>query len=282
MFCVLKDELNDIPIVPLKVSLVYAFGILIRQQVIDTMRTKLGATEGIVGAILCGFCMWGTHDQRSDVDCVVLYDFGARERVFHVFKEIEAEAHSLYVPAQIICVDTEVAKIGMHDITFLFSRHLNHAAREGGVVNEDPMQYLRFPRTDPAEDIREYIRHKLGDLQKRFVGYKTMGEDGQVRFLKKVLEVPMNLARKLLARNGFDLENDSKKVVSEKYAGIASPLEYSLFQGLTELDERYTKAIRIRTDFICSQNSYNSLLSAIENQIGNAIEFVRIIAIRFK
>lgn len=251
------------------------------QEVIDLSRERLEGTDGVIGAILCGSCLWGTHDQRSDVDCVVLYDFQKKVDVFHALKKINAQAYTRRVPVQFICVDTDVARKGMHDVSYLFARHLDSAARCGGLIKENPIPYFAFSHTDPVQDIRDYLRHKLGSLQKGYAGFQDMDMKGKCRALQRILEVAMSLARKMLVLGGVELADDSKRVVKQKYVEVATSREYELFLRITDLDERYTEAIRRRSIVLDRRVSYGCLMRAIECEAESAIEFVRLNALRF-
>ncbi len=213
------------------------------KKVTDEIRTVLASTEGILGAVICGSALLGNATVRSDIDCVVVFARELRTPVLEALQSLHRVASSLYVPIEFIPINSVVAVHGLHTIGSSFAMHLERAARSGGVIKNDPLAFIRFPdrnrHNDPVEDVLGYLRHKIGRFEKGLVELPTMDTE-LYRFLQKVLESPIHIARKVMSLSAPRSFDDSWEGVKEFYPRMVNEELAGVFRALVQEDEKYS------------------------------------------
>ena len=99
------------------------------------------------------------------------------------------------------------------------------------------------------------------------------------RFLQKVLEAPINIARKILWLHGVEMPNDSKLEVSRHYPNVATPRAVELFEGIIGVDHRYTKELLSQLQN-SEEPNYSEMIEAIKEIAFDTLEFVGLNALR--
>src|SRR6266851_197910 len=84
--------------------------------VADKVKERLRHTPGVKGAVLCGSVLQENHNERSDVDVVVLYDQIKRGQLSEAVEDIYYFARKFHVPVEIHPIDTETAKTPIHHV----------------------------------------------------------------------------------------------------------------------------------------------------------------------
>ena len=247
--------------------------------VVSKIRQDLGATDGVVGGILCGSILWNSCNQRSDIDCVVVYDPAKRREVVGVLRGINQAAADHHVPAEMIPLDLHIARTPLHHIGLSFAVHLRYATENGGLIKENPLPLFVFDDTRVVEDVRGYFRNKLRRLEKGVSALPTMEVTELHRFLQKVLEAPVHVARKILWWQKVETADDSKRTVMRYYPDIASAQERDLFAKITTADSEYTTELLAQLQ--CPDKVlYSRAIEEIENLAWDTLEFVRLNALR--
>ncbi len=198
------------------------------------------AKEGsILGLILCGSAVYGEHTVRSDLDCFALYDVDREADAFRYMKELTSWSAQLHVPLAFIPCDSQLAAAGMHHVGESFRQHIEKTSRAGGILKGNPLP-LVVGGTSSQEEIESYLRVKMYNLQEAWSQSSAFSEERMASFLKKLLEAPVHVARKVLAY-GEVLESDSKSYILQRY-GERLPVRLSEHLNLlAELDKRYTR-----------------------------------------
>lgn len=246
---------------------------------VEQVRKRLEAADGIIGAILCGSILYGDHNQRSDIDCVVVYDPTQRREVTHALRSVRKDAAHLYVPIEFIPIDASIAPTSLHSIGLSFATHLQYAIHMGGVIKKNPLPLFMFDHVSIEEDARGYLRNKFRRFEKSAVEMPTMTESDLHRFLQKILEAPAHIARKILWLKKIPMADDSRREVIKHYSDIASPQEYRLFLYFIQADNRYTAELLTQLHEP-DQRRYGLHLEEIKNLVWVAIEFIKLNALR--
>ncbi|MDP2651275.1 MAG: nucleotidyltransferase domain-containing protein [bacterium] len=252
-------------------------------QTARDIREKLAQDGSIIGGILYGSAIWSTYSRRSDIDCIVLYWSEKRDSAFKTFREVSVLASDYDVPIDLYFVDTEIASASMHRITLSLTKHLEYAVNHGGLVRENPLPYLSFKPTSDEEEVVSYLSHKLGRLEREFAKISTIRMKGPefYRFLQKVLEAPIHIARKMLWLEGVEMEDDSKDSVLHYYPSIASERELNLLKLVVKADRNYTRVLQSVLDEKLNHQQYSITLEELASVTAlHSLEFARLNVLR--
>ncbi len=249
---------------------------------VQEIRARLASTEGVLGAVICGSALSGTITVRSDIDCVVVYERERRNPALEALRSLHGFAASLHVPTEFIPIDSVVAAQGLHSIGRSFATHLERAANRGGVIKYDPLAFIRFPDRDSRRelvlDVMSYLTHKIRRFEKGLVELPVMNPANTelYRFLQKVLESPIHIARKVMCLSATEYCDDSREEVKKRYPrmvrmGLAEP-----FQILVQEDEDYSWALdeQIRNPED-REGRYDAVLERVKRRAFWALEFAR-------
>jgi len=247
--------------------------------VVGKIRQNLEVANGVVGGILCGSVLWNSYNERSDIDCVVVYDPTKRREVVEALRDINQTASTLHVPTELIPLDMHIVRTPLHHIGPSFAVHLRYAAENGGVIKENPLPLFVFDGISIVEDVRGYLRNKLRRLEKGMSTLPTMEVADLLRFLQKVLEAPVHVARKLLRWQAVKMPDDSKRTVMFYYPDIANAREHELFVKITTIDSQYTAEILAQLQHP-NKALYSRVIGEIEELAWDTLEFVRLNAFR--
>ncbi len=247
--------------------------------IVNKIRQDLEAADGVVGGILCGSILWNSYNQRSDIDCVVVYDPAKRREVFDALRGINQAAADRHVPAEMIPLDLHIAGTPLHHIGLSFAAHLRYAAENGGLIKENPLPLLVFDDANGIEDVRGYLRNKLRRLEKGLSALPTMEVAELHRFLQKVLEAPVHVARKILWWQKVETPDDAKRTVMRHYPDIANAQERDLFAKITAADSEYTTELLAQLQHP-NEGRYSRAIEEIKDLAWDTLEFVRLNALR--
>lgn len=231
----------------------------------------------IVAGIICGSVLRDDHNVRSDVDCALLYRGGGYEvEALKRMQEIVVEAQKLCVPINFIPVDTATAASGMHHFGPSFLKHLAVSAANGGAIKEDFLAHLA-PAISMRDEVTSYLRSKLYNLTEGAASFASYSDERKAAFLKKVLESPMHIARKVLDMYGC-LDGDSKREVVEAYCSFASEEMSHRFGELCDADFLYNIKLAHQLKKK-NKEGYTRCLNALVGNIQPAIHFARLNAL---
>ena len=247
--------------------------------VVSRIRQDLEATDGVIGGILCGSILWNNCNQRSDIDCVVVYNPAKRREVVDVLRGINQAAADHHVPAEMIPLDLHIARTPLHHIGLSFAVHLRYATENGGLIKENPLPLFVFDGASVVEDVRGYLRNKLRRLEKGVSALPTMEVAELHRFLQKVLEAPVHVARKILWWQKVETPDDAKRTVMRHYPDIANTQERELFAKITTADSQYTTELLAQLQSF-NENRYSETIEEVKDLAWDTLEFVRLNALR--
>jgi hypothetical protein len=247
--------------------------------VVGEIRQGLEAVEGVFGGVLCGSVLLGFSNQRSDIDCVVVYDPNKRREVATALQGINRMARGLHVPIEFIPLDWKIARTPLHHIRLSFVSHLQFAVDKGGLIKENPLPLLNLEGLTDLEDVRSYLRNKLRSLDKGVVALPKMEPAELHKFLQKVLEAPVHIARKILWWKKAATPDESKRTVSTHYSGIAGAEELKLFTKITDADAKYTTELLVQLRYP-DKDQYSRAIGELKDLVWDTLEFVRLSALR--
>jgi len=247
--------------------------------IVSRIRQDLGATDSVIGGILCGSILWNSCNQRSDIDCVVVYDPAKRRKVVDILRGINKAAANCHVPVEMIPLDSHIARTPLHHIGLSFAIHLRYAAENGGLIKENPLPFFVFDDASIVEDVRSYLRNKLRRLEKGLGALPTMEVAELHRFLQKVLEAPVHVARKILRWQKVKMVDDAKRTIMRYYPNIANAQECDLFAKITKADNKYTTELLAQFQHP-NEDRYSETIEEVKDLAWDTLEFVRLNALR--
>lgn len=230
--------------------------------------------DDILGAIVCGSIIHGTHNLRSDIDLVIYYEDtpSAREAIAGLRQRC-ADRH---LDLAVILIDTEVAKTRFHTISYGFYQHLSNVVNQGGLIKYNFLPDLRQDYFDPYSDMAEYLSFKLRYVGKAIDDFSVIDVEDQKHLdvLQKGLEISINAVRHLLDLKGIELVDDTKPAVIRTYINIAPPELSQQLQELVELDQQYTQLLK-RQLVSPDREEYRKYLQVIVDALPKAKDFIR-------
>lgn len=246
-------------------------------SVTSDIRERIVHDPSICSAVVCGSVLRGDYNRRSDIDCIIVYDAEQEQRAVSLLQDICRSASMLHVPVNFVPVDTDLSASTMHHLGVAFVEHISSAADNGGLIKGDLPKNLRVNQPVQSE-VRSYVRSKMYNLEEGWTSFTSASEERKALFLKKVLELPLHMARKVLYLHDA-MGGDSKVDVCRAFATWADSQTRTLFEELLALDSMYTTALEKqlsepnRNDYI---NTWNALIDGIPK----AVRFARLNAMK--
>jgi hypothetical protein len=230
--------------------------------------------SSILYVLLFGSVVRGDQNCRSDFDCLVVYDAAREEEAMRALADARRVANQNFVVPNILPVDSVLARSRFHSFGPTLTRHFNTCVKLGGVLKgKGTIELPEFSTV--REDVENYLRRKL----RRFVESRSrldeLDEKETAHFLQKLLEFPVHIARKMLELSGEAGDDDSKKIVFERYSASVVPDLRQMFERLLELDVLYTKELG-RQLAKPNELDYQMMVATIlEEAMSLATQFVR-------
>jgi hypothetical protein len=245
--------------------------------VVEMMKVIFEQCDSIIGALPYGSLCYEEQTVRSDIDCLVLYDYRDHGNVLAVIEKAINFAAERFIPVEFVLIDTVAAKECVHTIDASLWWHLEHII-PNHAIKQNPLLFL-LPNGN-EQPVKEYLRRKLASLQKRrCVMHTSHGED-YIRNLQKFWEAPVRVARKMLWESGVDMNDDSTSSVIVHYPE-QFPERRSQFLSLVKTDGQYTQEL-IRQQRHFDSMEYSAFILALEAKIDCIIDFVRLNALELK
>ncbi len=215
------------------------------EKVCDLIQDRINNCQWIIGGLFCGSVLRGDSDFRSDIDCLVLYRTDHRlEAIDFLDHLVEVAKRKYNVPVEFMPVNSRLASKGRHTIGRGFLEHLKLAAEHEGIIKEDPLQWMSFEGKTLIQDVAQFIDLKVRELDKRSTELSIMNQKDLSQFLQKVLETPVNLARKMNQWQGIWTPDDSKKATIALYTVIVDKEKSGLLKYLCKKDASYSAEVR--------------------------------------
>jgi predicted nucleotidyltransferase len=246
-------------------------------NVVREIRFNLEKAEGVIGGTFFGSTLWNCHNFRSDIDCIVVYDPRRQLEFIEVLWKINRIAADCYVPLEIVPLDLDTVRNSLHSIGPSFAAHLRRAVEKGGVIKENPLPFFAFEGQSDIEDVRGYFCHKLQRLQKGWSLLPVMETAELHRFLQKVIETPIHVARKILwwrNRENREMNDDSKKAVFNSYCKFAGERERKLLEKIIIADRGYTVVLIGQLQEL-NEDLYFKAIEELKSLVGDVLSFVK-------
>jgi len=248
-------------------------------RVCEEVRHELSRTDGVLGALIFGSAMSERFMERSDIDCLVVYEEDRGTHVREALRTIRKFSHVLHVPVEFVPVDDVSARIGLHTIGPSFAWHLEQAVKTHLVIKADPFRFIRLldsanSQSVRVEDALGYLQRKILRFEQGIVEFPVMAESEYLHFLQKILESPIHIARKVLWLLVPNLPSDSKACVIRYYRDFAPSRFREIFQTLLDMDASYSYEVlaQLRKP---QKERYQTMLETIAKRAFWAFEFAR-------
>lgn len=244
--------------------------------VLDELKDWLSKSPAIIGAIICGSAVTAVKfNRRSDIDCVVIHRQDMTREAVEVYQNLQQFAAKRFVPLELITFDDlTVRQHRNHLFSCTFGRHLARSANKGGIIKTNPLPDSCLFCASRNSDIVNYLCHKLETISKGLNRMPIMDEAELCRFLQKVLEAPIHIARKMLELNNR-LVDDSKQAVRGIYLSTATQKEKDYFQVLCDFDKDYSEELEAQLESI-EPTRYQNQLDLLKNAAYLCHDFIRI------
>jgi len=252
-------------------------------RVCEEIRHELSRTDAVLGAVLFGSALNERFMERSDIDCLLVYDGMERPALTEVLHQLQASARKRHIPLEFIPVDEASAREGIHTIGPSFAWHLEQAVKTHLVIKADPLRFIRLSdsaksQSARVEDVLGYLRRKILRFEQGIVELPVMAESEYLHFLRKILELPVHVARKVLWLSVPNLSSDSKAHVIRCYPDIVSSPLRGIFQTLLSMDSDYSHEVLVGLHEP-DEDRYIDALKTIAKRAFWAFEFARANAI---
>jgi len=271
---------------------VFSWGEIVRKEVpkiedfsrvCEEIRHELLRTGGVLGAVLFGSAVGARFMERSEVDCLLVYDGMHRAALTEALHRLQASARKRNIPIGFVPVDDVSARVGLHTIGPSFAYHLELAAKALGVIQDNPLIFIRLPdsansQSARVEDVLGYLRRKIFRFERGIAEFPVMAESEYFHFLRKILESPIHIARKVLLLSVPNLSSDSKAHVTRHYPDIVPSRLHEIFQILLSMDSDYSHEVLSQLRDL-HEGRYLVELETIKRQAFWALEFARANAI---
>lgn len=236
------------------------------------VREALLQESSVESALIFGSVARGDHSIRSDFDCAVVYQWESHEVALSLMERLCVEASWMHVPLAFTLCDSGVAQTRAHYFGPGFRAHLKRAGRVGGSIKGDVSKH--FAQSWPLkEEVLSYVAHKLHKLQAGRVAYCSQDDGYQTRYLQKMLEAPLHVARKTLLCC-VNAELETKADVLRVYRTEMSSEMANELEALLEIDRLYTEELQARlVDH--DMYEYEQHLGRLFNEADRFIAFVR-------
>ncbi len=240
-------------------------------KIVDLLRSRLHQDSSILAATICGSVARGDFNRRSDVDCVVVYSTDHEKKALDLLRTLSREAAALYVPINFIPCDNVVGGTPFHHLGPSFAAHVE-ASHEAGAIKGRVAHFLA-PSVDLHLEIESYLRNKLHNLTEGWTAFPTWGEERQVATIKKALEAPFHVARKMLTLTG-NLKGDSKEEVVAQYTKTMPSGLPGQLKTLRGEDTSYTAGLEIQLESP-HQPTQRAIMGLLSHAVPQAARFVR-------
>lgn len=242
-------------------------------EVNEKLKFHISNFDGIIAATLCGSFLTGKHSIRSDMDCVLVYSEDEQAETIYFLQELVQLASTFYVPLELVAIRRDIAMTPHHPLQATFLEHIALSTRKGGGIKGNVVGCFVSPNRTMKDETTNYIIAKIRKLEKGWVTLPMMGYEEYHRYLSKLLDAPMHIARKVCRTKGIEFgQDDSKSSVCKRYTEVSKQDEYGMLLELVELDGFYSRELNSQLADPCFQ-SYENLLKKLEREIPRVLEF---------
>ena len=234
--------------------------------------------DSIYGAVFFGSALNVRFTERSDLDCLVVYDDERYVAARDTLIRLQEFALSRYIPIEFVAVDDATARTGLHTIGPSLLWHLERAVDiSGGAIKKDPLIFINHPASLCVSDVGDvlgYLRRKIYRFETGILNLPVMQPEEMRIFLQKVLESAVHIARKVTWLSTPRFPCDSKHEVITHYPVLATHRLRDIFQTLLDMDVLYSDEL-LRQLRDPNERRYLAVLDDIKRRAFWAREFAR-------
>lgn len=246
-----------------------AVGAIVRQEMLSS--------PAVTAGLIYGSFLRGDYSVRSDIDVVVLYPYEQHGAVVALQQHLQSVAQTRFIPIRIIAVDVDLVRHGDHMFFPMYHEHLRMAAASGGVVKDDPNNFIQPKAMTYRVEAQGYLTQKSNGFDRVTELFPLATEERVAVALSKALSFSVHTARKMLQCLAPDWlgADDSKAAVTVLYPRLGIAGGGDLFFELLQFDHMYTKGLveqMARSDVIL----YGALLERLKPALPLARQFARV------
>ncbi len=243
-------------------------------RVCESLREDLCASKAVDTAYVFGSVSRSDYNMRSDIDCVVLYDFALRHEAFVLMQDIVWNAAILNVPMQFVPCSVSLANTRFHHFGDAFRSFMEKALDEGSVeLIKGKALFGDFVNgAEVSVEVESWLRAKLYSLEESWCLSRIASEKEGLHTLKKAMEAPVHAARKILALleyGNFCAKND---VVDAYLQNMPESLGKSL-KFLVSADQAYTAELRRQASTLDGVR-YAEAIFRLEGVVPQVLDFL--------
>lgn len=245
----------------------------------DRAREMLERNPAVGGAVILGSAANGTPTHASDFDIVI--SLRDPPRAYPAINSLAMTAKRSFIPLQPILILEEHARAGFHSIDCGFREHVNAAIKRHGFIKANPLEGVSFEWRDPRAEVRDYVTRKHHALLRDYAMWSALDFHARAKQLKRIMEAPVAVARKILFLRFGNAAADSKMQVRELFAQTFIRSHPSLVDGFllrVRFEDRHAALIKGLAEPRIKRNelveNYCNFLREVENQAESVARFV--------
>ena len=241
------------------------------------VRRELQASPAVIAGLIYGSVLRGDYSVRSDIDVILLYPYEQHGAVVALQQHLQSVAQTRFIPMRTIAVDVDLARHGDHMFFPMYHEHLRMAAASGGVVKDDPNNWIEPKAMTYRVEAHGYLTQKSGGFD-RVTELLPLATEEQVAVaLSKALSFPIHAARKMLQCLAPDWmgDDDGKATVAALYPRLGIAGGVDLFFELLGFERMYAEGLAelmVRPDGAL----YGALLERLKPALPLARQFARV------
>lgn len=241
-------------------------------EVRHVVREALQGERAVIAALEFGSVPRGDHTIRSDYEVAVVYDWRLREQVWMLLQHLQSKAKDYYVPLEVEPIAADIADSRWHTIGPNLKMHMERRGSAGTIMGDVPN--LLAPTVSPRSEVEHYLRTKLRKLEVGYLYYPQQDTQWQVHYLRKMLEAPIHVARKVLSYCGVRVDDDSKKAIRSHYHTEVGGQSAHELESLVCVDQHYMEALKT----YCAAadiEAYAVFFESLPTHAPQVIDFIR-------
>lgn len=209
----------------------------------NSVRVAFTNQIGIHFATFIGSYARGTTNVRSDIDCLVVYEHKHHCQTVSTMQYLVIQAARQHIPLEFIPIDITVAATRGSHVGPSFLAHTARCSCAGATIQGSMPAFCHTGKYPLHEEIIGYLRMKLYRLEEDRIKYPSLDFTDRARALKRSLEAPIHVARKVLDLLGVHLTEDGQGIVRQGYQREIGSMGYQwlgdLLESLSSLDQEY-------------------------------------------
>ncbi len=243
-------------------------------SVVRDLKKTVLQDDQILAAMVYGSSAYGSQNIRSDIDCLIIYDWSQRPTA--TINALRRRAAVEHIQLNITCQDNKFTEPALTHIRPIFLDHLKKVPQHM-ILKGDPLGFFHQGEQNRVADVLEYIRSKVRMFEELEL---VPDRHDYTRKLQKMMDTPVHVARKILYLICPErMTTDHKLYVGSMYSAVEElPNEAgSLLRSILGIDAHYTRILEdtVRTEYSEYYDAHGEALLEVEHQYDRCFEFVR-------